>query len=167
MASKKRILFVCLGNICRSPVAEAVLKSRAQKLGMSELYEIDSAGTIDYHVGDNPDPRMREAAGRRGYALHHRARQIARKDLETFDLIVPMDQDNMANILELDPYDRYAAKVRLLCDFIPGSTGQDVPDPYYGGRQGFDRVIDLIEAASDNILQALLAENAEEREMAM
>jgi protein-tyrosine phosphatase len=155
MAMKKRVLFVCLGNICRSPVGEAVFRKKVGNKRLEAEIEVDSAGTIDYHVGELPDPRMREAAGRRGYPLTGRARQISRGDLEDFDLIVAMDRDNQANILQLDPYDRHSEKIRLLCDFIPDSKVRDVPDPYYGGRDGFDRVIDMIEEAAESILEHL------------
>jgi protein-tyrosine phosphatase len=158
MAEKKRVLFVCLGNICRSPVGEAALRKMAEDRNLAEAIEIDSAGTIDYHAGELPDPRMREAAGRRGYRLESRSRQITREDLERFDLIVAMDRDNHADIKQLDPYDRFNDKIRLLCDFIPKCPHSDVPDPYYGGRRGFDQVIDLVEEGARAILDELANE---------
>lgn len=157
MAEKKRVLFVCLGNICRSPAGEAILRKRAEDRGLGQMIDVSSAGTIGYHSGELPDPRMREATARRGYVLQSRARQISRQDLERFDLIVAMDQENLADIRQLDPYGRYVDKLRLLCDFIPDSHHRDVPDPYYCGREGFDRVIDMVETASDAILDGLTA----------
>ena len=162
MAEKKHVLFVCMGNICRSPVGEAVLRHMASKRALNDRVIARSAGTIDYHAGEPADPRMREAAGRRGYALTGRARQIQRRDLEAHDLIVAMDQDNLSDIHKLDPYERYRDKIRLLSDFIPNSQLRDVPDPYYGGRDGFERVITMVEAGCVGILDSLTSEITQE-----
>ena len=166
MAEKKRVLFVCLGNICRSPVGEAVMKKMVAERRLDDLIEVDSAGTIDYHAGELPDPRMREAAARRGYAMESRARKVSRKDLEQFDLIVAMDESNLADLQLLDPYERFRDKLRLLCDFIPGCELREVPDPYYGGREGFEHVIDLIERGCTEIIEYLL-EDCERQSEAM
>ena len=162
MKAAKELLFVCMGNICRSPAGEGVLRQRIAERGLTGRIQVDSAGTIGYHVGEQADRRMREAASARGYALESRGRQFDVKDFERFDLIVAMDRDNQRDILALDPAGRYRAKVRLLSDFLDRATGPggtswplDVPDPYYGGAAGFEYVLDMIEAAAAPIISAL------------
>lgn len=148
-----RVLFVCLGNICRSPTAEAVFRQRLQQAGLSERVTVDSAGTGDWHVGKSPDSRSTEAALRRGYDLSIlRARQVQVEDFQRFDLILAMDQANLSRLQVLQPasagaeLDLFLRRYHLALD--------EVPDPYYGGADGFEQVLDLIEQASD----ALLAE---------
>lgn len=155
MSTPKKIVFVCMGNICRSPTGEGVLRKLAAERGMSDLIEIESAGTIDYHAGELPDPRMRRAAAARGYKLESRARQFKPADFDRFDLIVAMDRENQADLLALDPTGAHQHKVRLLSDFIDRPEQIDVPDPYYGGAAGFERVLDMIEEASESILDSL------------
>ena len=151
------VLFVCMGNICRSPAAEGVFRHYVEKQGASGDFHIDSAGTIDYHSGKPADPRMRAAASRRGYTLTSISRQVMFEDLEEFDLIVAMDRDNLAELRYLAGSAR--PKLRLLGSFLPerrGEPGQapEVPDPYYGGAQGFEEVLDMLERACPGIYAA-------------
>jgi protein-tyrosine phosphatase len=152
----KKILFLCMGNICRSPAGEGVFKKLVQERGLSNSITIDSAGIIGYHTGDPADSRMRAAAKKRGVSLESRARQITRDDLDKFDLIIAMDQENMWGLNRIKSGDDHHAKIQLLCDYIPGKEGGDVPDPYYGGADGFELVLDLIEEATEPILDDLL-----------
>ena len=159
-AKKKSVLFVCMGNICRSPTGEGVLKKLVADRGLDAEIEVDSAGTISYHAGELPDARMREHAAARGYRLDSRARQVRAEDLERFDLVIAMDRDNLSGVQDLDPKGRYEKKVRLLSDFLHGKWPKDVPDPYYGGAAGFEKVLDMIEAAAEQILVELKEEGA-------
>ncbi len=152
---KKRILFVCLGNICRSPAGEGVFKGLVEQRGLEGEIEVDSAGTGAWHVGEGPDPRMSSAAARRGHRLLGRARRFTARDFQRFDLIIAMDRSNRRDILALDRDGEYAQKVRLFCDFLEDSTTKDVPDPYYGAGRGFDIVLDMMEAGSEPILRYL------------
>jgi protein-tyrosine phosphatase len=136
-----RILFVCLGNICRSPTAEAVMRSLTEEAGLADEITIDSAGTGDWHIGHPPDPRAVEAGSKRGLAVAGTARQVAPSDLENFDLIVAMDNSNRIDLIELAGEDD--SRIRLLREF-GGDEDPDVPDPYLGD-DGFDEVVDLIE----------------------
>ncbi|SFI07831.1 low molecular weight protein-tyrosine-phosphatase [Albimonas pacifica] len=150
-----RLLFVCLGNICRSPAAEGVARAMAQARGLA--VEIDSAGTGGWHAGDPPDPRMREAALRRGYDLSAlRARQVRRADFAAFDHILAMDADNLAALERARPADARAALSLMLSH--ADLPEREVPDPYYGGPQGFDHVLDLLEAAVAGLLDRLEAQ---------
>ncbi|MCA8888355.1 MAG: low molecular weight protein-tyrosine-phosphatase [Parvularculaceae bacterium] len=145
----KRILFVCLGNICRSPAAEGVLREKARARGL-ELY-IESAGTGGWHAGDPADARMQKAAARRGYRLgHHRARQVTLSDFYEFDYVLAMDLSNHSDLLEMAPPNR-ECDIRLFLDFADTSE-RETPDPYYGGPRGFEHVLDLIEAGADGFL---------------
>ncbi|MAF83523.1 MAG: low molecular weight protein-tyrosine-phosphatase [Gammaproteobacteria bacterium] len=150
-----KVLFVCMGNICRSPLAEGhfrqLLTERAGHLGIS----VDSAGTYGYHAGSPPDPRAQEAASRRGLDISMLvARSVIESDFARFDYILAMDQDNLADLLEkADP--AYHDRIRLFLDYSPAHAGLDVPDPYYGGKTGFERVLDLIETAADGLLAEL------------
>lgn len=148
-----RLLFVCLGNICRSPAADGVMRDVVEKAGLSARIEIDSAGTEGWHSGKLPDQRMRQAASTRGITLDHRARQFKAVDLERFDLILAMDRDNERNIRALDRENRHAAKIRLFCDFCTDHAEREVPDPYYGGPEGFEHVLDLIEDGCEGLLR--------------
>lgn len=148
-----RLLFVCLGNICRSPAADGVMRDVVEKAGLSARIEIDSAGTEGWHSGKLPDQRMRQAASTRGITLDHRARQFKAVDLERFDLILAMDRDNERNIRALDRENRHAAKIRLFCDFCTDHSEREVPDPYYGGPEGFEQVLDLIEDGCEGLLR--------------
>lgn len=148
----KRILFVCLGNICRSPAAEAILRAKARERGIDAY--IDSAGTGAWHAGDAADARMQRAAVRRGYDLSYkRARQVELSDYYSFDLLLAMDLQNQSNLLAMAPPDR-ACDIRLFLDFADAGVCE-TPDPYYGGAAGFERVLDLIETGADSLLDYL------------
>ena len=162
--SVKRILFVCMGNICRSPAGEGLLRALVEERGLEECIEIDSAGTIGYHTGNAADARMRAAAATRGYDLTSKARQVRRADLEHFDRVIAMDRANYDDLVALHPAER--ERVRMLGSYLPGkatpgsSLGADVPDPYYGGADGFEQVLDMIESACPGILDDLLGNQA-------
>ena len=150
-----RILFVCLGNICRSPTAEGVLRSLAAREAPELPLEVDSAGTAGYHAGEPPDPRTQKAAARRGYDLTPlRARVVEPADFERFDLILGMDEENLRELRRRAPA-QFHERVRLLLEFAPESGSRDVPDPYYGGPNGFEEVLDLVEAATRGLLAHL------------
>ena len=155
-ADKIRVLFVCLGNICRSPAAEGIMRAAVAKAGQSDRWVIDSAGTGDWHVGELPDERMRAHARRRGYDLTHRCRQITRRDFADFDLIVGMDDNNRRNLMHLAPDDASRDKIVMMAEFFsPGAPVDNVPDPYYGGPEGFELAIDLLEDATAGLIAAL------------
>jgi protein-tyrosine phosphatase len=151
-----RILFVCMGNICRSPTAEGVFRRLVEERAPGLDLEIDSAGTHDYHVGDPPDRRAIAAASRRGIDLGRlRARQVEEADFDRFDLIVAMDRLNRATLLERSPASRHE-RIRLLMEFSGRNDIEDVPDPYYGGPVGFEQVLDLAEEAAAGLLAEVL-----------
>jgi protein-tyrosine phosphatase len=147
-----KILFVCMGNICRSPTAEGVMARLLAEAGLADRVIIDSAGTGGWHIGELADERSREAARRRGIELTHRARQVSRVDLDRFDLVLVMDDDNLRRVTAMsDP--RARAMVRLLRSFDPSAPeGATVPDPYSGGPEGFDEVLDICERACAGLL---------------
>lgn len=149
MDERVSVLFVCLGNICRSPSAEAIFSRLVEKRGLADKVRIDSAGTGDWHVGASPDVRAVEAAKRRGYDLSQiRARQIGENDCLDHDYVIVMDEHNLRTVQALCP----DAKVHRLLDFAPDQKVRDVPDPYYGGDSGFDEVLDLIEEATQGLV---------------
>jgi protein-tyrosine phosphatase len=153
-----RILFVCMGNICRSPTAEGVMRRLLEEEGLADRVEIESAGTGGWHVGEPPDERATLAARRRGVTLDGAARQVRPSDFRDFDLVIAMDRSNLRELLALAPEEDAAEKVRLLREFDPASSGDlDVPDPYYGGDRGFETVLDLVEAACRGLLDELRA----------
>ncbi len=156
---KRKILFVCLGNLCRSPAAEGVLKAAAERKGLSDKIAVDSAGTYGGHAGQLPDSRMRSAAARRGYDLTHRARQITEEDFIDFDMIVVMDDMNYESVSRLAPERRYLDKLYRFAEFC-GRHPQwsHVPDPYYEGREGFELVLDLLEDGCEGILEKIADE---------
>jgi len=145
------ILFVCLGNICRSPTAEGVFRKIVSDAGRSTEFDIDSAGTAGYHTGGPADSRMRATAKVRGYNLESIARRIERSDFDRFDLIITMDDANFQDVSSIDP-DSVARIVRM-CDYCEEHRETEVPDPYYGGEAGFHRVIDILEDACANLLR--------------
>jgi protein-tyrosine phosphatase len=153
----KRVLFVCMGNICRSPAAESVMKRFAEEFGAN--VDVDSAGTHDYHVGERADPRMRSAAEARGYELTSIARQVTKQDLEKgeFDLVLAMDNANYKLLNELagGPQDH----IRIFSDYLDDTWPNDVPDPYYGEDDGFTEVLDMLEEGCPIILQTLAGED--------
>jgi protein-tyrosine phosphatase len=154
------ICFVCLGNICRSPTAEGVMKSLLRREGLSGKVAVESAGTADYHVGDLPDHRSRAAAKARGVILDSRAQQFTRADFERFDWVLAMDQQNLKHLSALAPDDAARQKLRLLRSFDPASPpGAAVPDPYHGESDGFEEVLDLCEVACAGLLEHLRRES--------
>ena len=154
-----RLLFVCLGNICRSPTAEGVMRHVLREEGLEDAVEVDSAGTGSWHVGHGPDERSAAAALRRGIRLDGAARQVARGDFSSFDLLLAADASNRAALLDLAGNDDDRARVRMLREFDPEAGGDlDVPDPYYGGESGFEDVLDIVERSCRGLLEHLRAE---------
>lgn len=150
-----KVLFVCTGNICRSPTAEGVFMASAKAAGLARHVRADSAGTTDYHRGEPPDPRAAAAARRRGYDLSRlRARQVAPRDFEQFHYLLAMDASHLAWLRSRSPVE-HRHKVRLLLDFAPHLEHREVPDPYYGANEGFDLVLDLIEQATHGLLDQI------------
>jgi protein-tyrosine phosphatase len=155
-----RVLFVCMGNICRSPTAQGVFETLVQRENLAQRIKIDSAGTHAYHVGEPPDPRATEAAKRRGVDLTtQRARKVKPEDFLEFDYVLAMDSSNYEALREICHPD-YEDRLRLFLDFAPQLGVEDVPDPYYGGPQGFERVLDLIEVASEGLLAEMRARHS-------
>lgn len=152
---KNKILFVCLGNICRSPLAEEVFRTYIEKNGKSRDYFLDSAGLISYHKGELPDERMRRHAARRGYKLTHLSRPITSDDFYDFDYIIGMDESNILKLKELAPGLEELNKIHRMIEFCDNPILDHVPDPYYGGEQGFENVIDMIESACENLLNTI------------
>ncbi len=147
-----KVLFICMGNICRSPTAHGVFEKLLEDEGLSHVVEVDSAGTHAYHVGEAPDRRATETALRRGVRLDHlRARKVHIDDFALFDYVLAMDEENLANLRRLCP-PQYGDRVRLFLDFADDAPTREVPDPYYGGQSGFDFVLDLVESASVGLL---------------
>lgn len=153
-----KLLFVCLGNICRSPAAENIMNYLVAEKNMEDRIWCDSAGTSSYHVGSAPDSRMVSAARKRGMQFTGESRQLEKADLEKFDLILAMDRENYRDILALDRQGMYHDKVRMMCDFCRHHEMKEVPDPYYGGPAGFDRVIDLLLDACGGLLEDIAQE---------
>lgn len=150
-----KVLFVCMGNICRSPTAEGVFKRHVGEAGLAGRVLSDSAGTHDYHIGDLPDSRAQEAAARRGYDLSAlRGRQVSRRDFAEFDYVLAMDETNRRLLENLCP-PQHAHKLRLFMEFAGDPVLREVPDPYYGGAQGFEQVLDMVEQASRGLLKHL------------
>ena len=149
-----RILFVCMGNICRSPTAEGVMRALLHEEGV-EGVEVESAGIGDWHLGDPPDRRATDAARRRGIVLEGASRQVRPSDFDEFDLLIAMDRSNQRDLLELAPDADAAAKVRLLREWEPGAADLDVPDPYYGDGRGFEDVLDMVQASCRGLLADL------------
>ncbi len=149
---KQRILFVCLGNICRSPAAEGILRDRIERAGMEEQIEVDSAGTYGGHRGELPDERMRRAAAARGYRLTHRSRQLQPSDFDHFDRIIVMDDYNYEAVHRLAPSRAHAEKIYRMREFFVRRDYDHVPDPYYEGRDGFELVLDMLEEGCERLL---------------
>lgn len=152
-----QVLFVCLGNICRSPAAEIIFRQQAADAGRLDEFRIDSAGTIGHHQGSPPDSRMSEALIRQGFTVTGRARRIEPGDLDAFDLIVTMDESNLADVRSLDPSGGSHAKIRPFVSFCRRHDDLRVPDPYYGGQRGFDHVIELLKDGCEGILAEITA----------
>lgn len=151
----QRILYVCMGNICRSPTAEGVTRALAERAGVATNFEIDSAGTHAYHIGKAPDARATRAAAQRGYdLLPLRGRRVCAEDFVRFDYILAMDRDNLDLLKQACPAE-HQGKLSLFLEFGAGRKGEEVPDPYYGGEDGFERVLDMIEDAANGMLDRL------------
>jgi len=154
-----RVLFVCMGNICRSPLAEGLFRKVVQDRGLADRIEVDSAGTGSWHVGEPPDRRMQETALRHGVDLSDQAaRQFEAEDLDAFDHIFVMDRDNLNDVLYLDRDERSGGKVRLFREFDPEPDDFQVPDPYYGGDGGFENVYSIVERTANVLLDRLVEE---------
>lgn len=155
-----RVCFVCLGNICRSPTAEGVMRHLVARAGLAEQIDVDSAGTAAYHAGERPDRRARAVAKARGIDLVGRARQFVEADWERFDYVLAMDTENFTDLAGSAPLSAKEGKLRLLRSFDPDAPANaSVPDPYYGGAGGFERVLDLCEAACQGLLAHIRAEH--------
>lgn len=154
----KKVLFVCLGNICRSPAAEGVFKQKIKERDLENFFLVDSAGTGGWHVGNLADPRMRETALSRGIELTSRSRKIEESDLYEFDHILVMDNDNFDAVKSLisDHKSPLNSKIKLLLSYSKNPQLEEVPDPYYGGQNGFDKVIDLLDDAMDGLIDSLM-----------
>lgn len=153
--ARYRVLFVCLGNICRSPAAESIFRALVEKEGFGERIEVDSAGIIGYHAGEGADGRMKRHAVRRGYRLASVARAITEEDFDRFDLIVGMDDDNILDLRRKAPSGEHDVVIRKMTDFCNRYDEQEVPDPYYGGDKGFEHVLDLLEDGCSGLLHCI------------
>lgn len=157
----KKILFVCLGNICRSPSAEGVMIHIVNEAGLQEIIKVDSAGTSNFHVGEEADPRSRHHAQKRGVNLTSISRQFnPKKDFKEFDYILAMDEKNLIDLKKLDANDKYSQKVHLITNFCQNGKYNEVPDPYYTGERGFELVLDILEDACNGLLEKLKKEMA-------
>ncbi len=156
--SKVKVLFVCLGNICRSPLAEGVFKKKVEEKGLADRFFIDSCGTSNYHIGEQPDRRTVKNALTNGVRLNHQGRQFTVQDYNDFDYIVAMDSSNLRNIEMLRPKgnDR---QIKLMRSFDEAGLNKDVPDPYYGGERGFQEVFDIIDCSAQGLLDFIIKEN--------
>lgn len=162
---KKKILFVCLGNICRSPAAEGIAKSIIEAEGWQEELQIDSAGLHSYHEGELPDRRMREVASKRGYDLTSRSRSVQPSDFWDFDYLIGMDDSNIQALYDRAPTLEESRKIHRMTDFLPaGHPWDHVPDPYYGGAKGFELVLDLLEEAIYPLLEKVRTERPQAKD---
>lgn len=157
--SKIKVLFVCMGNICRSPSAEAVMKAYVERAGLNDKIYIDSAGTISYHAGEPADSRMKRHAINRDYMLTSISRQLKNNDFEEFDYVIGMDEDNMHNMKSFLPKAEYSNKMSQMTDYCTKDNPGHVPDPYYGGHEGFEQVLDILEDACEGLLKQIKDEH--------
>jgi protein-tyrosine phosphatase len=149
------VLFVCMGNICRSPLAEGVFRHLVAEAGVSDRFVVDSAGTGGWHEGERADPRSIQVAASYGVALDGRARQVGAEDLRTFDVVLAMDRDNLAVLEGISSASGGTARLHLLREFDPAADGDEVPDPYYGGPHGFEKAYRMVHAACEGLLREL------------
>ncbi len=154
--AKYKILFVCLGNICRSPAAEGIFRDKVAKRGLSDKFVIDSAGTYGGHAGELPDKRMRVAAARRGYDLTHRSRKLTEEDFRRFDMVIVMDDSNYERASRTAPDMESVGRLRRMTDFARKHVWDHIPDPYYEGAEGFELVLDLLEDCLDGLLDNII-----------
>lgn len=150
-----KVMFVCLGNICRSPLAHAVFDAKIKERGLEGRFETESSGTCSYHVGERSDGRMRKTASKRGVVIDHRARHFTASDFKEWDLILTMDSSNKRDVLSLSSSPEEAARVKMFREWDPVKGSLDVPDPYYGGAEGFEEVFDIVERTCDNLIDDL------------
>lgn len=153
--AKSKVLFVCLGNICRSPLAEAIFKHKIKERKLTGLFEGDSCGTANYHIGDTPDERTIRNAGKNGVKIDHVGRQLTERDIESFDYILAMDESNYNNIFKLSNAEEHADKIYMMRDFDTEAKGGEVPDPYYGGERGFQEVFEILDRSIDGFIDYL------------
>ncbi|UII32985.1 low molecular weight phosphotyrosine protein phosphatase [Fulvivirga ulvae] len=151
-----KVLFVCLGNICRSPLAQGLMEMKIDELGLNDQIKVDSCGTSQYHIGEQPDERTLKNALKNGLKLEHQARQFSRKDFRTFDYIVTMDKANMDCVKRLDQTNEFSDKFMLIRDFDPVDKGADVPDPYFGGEEGFQHVYLILQRSVSEFLNQII-----------
>jgi protein-tyrosine phosphatase len=155
-----KVLFVCLGNICRSPLAEGIFRKLVDENGLGNLIYYDSAGTSDYHIGEDPDPRTVKNALKNGVILSHKGRQFKKRDFAEFDYVLAMDRSNHMNILKLNGGGEILAKLYLMREFDPADDGTtEVPDPYFGGEEGFQLVFDILKRSNEQFLDYLIREH--------
>lgn len=148
-----KVLFVCLGNICRSPLAESIFNHKVHTLGLDKQFKSDSAGTSDFHIGELPDERSIKCAQKNGLQMSHRGRQVNRTDFRDFDYIIAMDDNNLRNLNNLKVRYKFPDKeIFLMRDFVPNEKGMPVPDPYYGGEDGFDEIYEILNQSIDGFL---------------
>jgi protein-tyrosine phosphatase len=157
--SRKKVLFVCLGNICRSPLAEAIFRHKVKQKNLEDLFDIDSCGTGDYHIGDIPDSRTFAIAGKYGIEIDHIVRQLNAEDLEACDYILAMDKNNFQNILRLSDSDAHKGKVFMMREFDSLGKGMEVPDPYWGKEREFQEVFDILDRSIDGFLEHAISVN--------
>lgn len=156
-----KVLFVCLGNICRSPLAEAIFDDKVKRKRLQESIQSDSCGTGAYHIGQQPDVRSIQCANNRGLTLDHLGRQISRQDLQDFDYLIVMDRSNLDNVQQLmRSYNLSHPRLYLMREFQPGADHPDVPDPYFGEADGFEEVFDMLDESLDNLLEQIISDHA-------
>lgn len=153
---KIRVLFVCLGNICRSPLAEAIFNHQVRQKGLENYFTADSCGTSDYHIGQQPDPRTLANARKNNVSINHLGRQLTPEDLTDFDYILAMDSKNLKNIMALPNAGEYADRISLMREYDPQGKGQDVPDPYFGQEDGFQEVFVMLDRTVDNFIRNVM-----------